>query len=109
MNAPTTFHPTPALAPHVERVTAWRATCTGADLETRARLLLAADTASAALWHCTETETVIMGEIMRLGQFYAYSDYPAETLRALLMALRKMSQAAAFLAEFAGGETDARG
>lgn len=44
-----------------------------------------------------------MGEIMRLGQFYAYAALPTESLQSLLMALRKMSQAATHLADFAGG------
>lgn len=109
MNAPSTILP-PAVAAHAERVTALLPGCFGDQLETRARLLLAADTASAALW-CdpTEEQAVMYGEIMRLGQLYAFADaIPTETLKALLMAMRRMLQAAAHLGEFAEG-MNARG
>lgn len=109
MNAPANILPA-AVQLHAERVTTLLPGCFGDQLEARARLLLAADTASAALWRDpTEEQAFLYGEIMRLGQLYAYADaVPTETLHALLRALRRMSQAAAHLGEFAEG-MNARG
>lgn len=112
MNAPVAIPP--AVAAHAERVLVHLPGSIGADLETRARLLLASDTAAAALWgDTTEEQAALYDQINRLGQLYAYSTLPTEALKALLQALRRMSQAATYFGEFAeqvqARETDARG
>lgn len=112
MNAPAQIAPWQRYA---EAVEAQLPGVFGEQLELRCRLMLARDTASAALWRCTDDETVIMHEIMRLGSLYAFREMPIDALEKLLRAQRRMMQAASALGEFVDAlnpqtrETDARG
>jgi hypothetical protein len=109
MNAPA-HTADPKLAAYAPQVVTFLPECHGTELETRCRLLMARDTASFALTRCHEEEAGLLQEIQRLGSSYAYAGLPEKSLRALLMALRRMLQAVGCLSEFVDGmgETDAR-
>lgn len=99
MNAPANI--SPALARYRDAVVAFLPKAAGEELDARCRLLMARDTATAALTRCSDAEAGLMQEIQRLGTLYAFAAVPVPALRRLLEAQRFMLRAAACLGQFA--------